>query len=434
MDEWERWERRVQTAAHPVAYRLLGAVAARGPVVRVPGVGVVVSDARTAREVLLDTDGYTKTGPGAAGGLWTPVLGPRALINMEGPEHAELRRRLGGLFTPGHVAAVCEGVLRAPLGGLERRLAAGGEVDLVRVVRDGATEVVRELVGLRDAEADFAGAAAVVAGLRLWRPSLTGRQVRSARSALARIGEAAVAAWRAGDESTVAGRLRALGLDEAEVRGAVGVFLLTGTETLVSFVPRLVALAHDTGRGPDRITDALVEEALRVTSPTPVMLRSAARAGRIGGVRVAAGERVVIATLLCTRAYGPFAPDRATASAGRPDAACPGRPGGPPDPAHPADTASVTDARTTAQGAEAGCPARPAGPPDAADRADPAALRRLWFGAGPHFCLGMPLAMAEVRAVVAALRGFPGLRVTGRRPARGVLIPAYARLSLRAGG
>ncbi|MFC8917736.1 hypothetical protein ACFT5C_18385 [Streptomyces sp. NPDC057116] len=66
MEEWERWERRVQTAAHPVAYRLMRAVAARGPVVRVPRVGVVVSDAGLARQVLTDTEAYTKTGPGAA--------------------------------------------------------------------------------------------------------------------------------------------------------------------------------------------------------------------------------------------------------------------------------------------------------------------------------------------------------------------------------
>ncbi|MFE3626260.1 cytochrome P450 [Streptomyces goshikiensis] len=232
----------------------------------------------------------------------------------------ELRRRLGGLFTPGYVAAV--------------------------------------------------------SAVRLWRTTLTGRQTERARAALARLTEAAVAAYRAGDESTAAGRLRALGLDEAQARGAVGLFQLTGTETLVSFVPRLVALAHDTGRGPDGITDALVEEALRVTSPTPVMLRSAARAGRIGGVRVAAEERVVIATLLCARAYGPFAPER--------------------------------------------------------DAEEPAGLRRLWFGAGPHFCLGMPLATAEVRAVVGVLRGFPELSTAGRRPARGVLVPSYARLPVRA--
>ncbi|MGI5478816.1 cytochrome P450 [Streptomyces lavendofoliae] len=378
MEEWERWERRVQTAAHPVAYRLVRAVAARGPVVRVPRVGVVVSDPRLAREVLTDAERYTKTGPGAAAALWGPVLGSRVLIGLDGAEHAALRRRLGGLFTPGAVAGVCERVLRAPLDRLGRKLAAGERVDLVRVVRDGAAEVIRELAGLPAGGADFTDAAAVVASLRLWRTTLSGRQTKRARAVLARLSEAAVAAWRAGDESTVPGRLRALGLDEAEARGAVGLFLLTGTETLVSFVPRSVALAHDTGRGPDAITDALVEEALRVTSPTPVMLRSAARPGRIGGARVEAGERVVIATLLCTGAYGPFSPDR--------------------------DPVETTD------------------------------LRRLWFGAGPHFCLGMPLAMAETRAVVDGLRGFPHLTITDRRPARGVLIPAYARLTLQATG
>ena len=33
---------------------------------------------------------------------------------------------------------------------------------------------------------------------------------------------------------------------------------------------------------------------------------------------------------------------------------------------------------------------------------DPA-VRHLWFGAGPHFCLGMPLAMAQVDAMLDAL-------------------------------
>ncbi|RSS63431.1 cytochrome P450 [Streptomyces sp. WAC06614] len=375
MDEWERWEHRVQTAAHPVVYRLLTAVAARGPVVRVPGVGVVVSDARTAREVLTDPGAFTKTGPGAAAQLWTPVLGARTLITLDGAAHATLRRRLAGLFAPGQVGAVCARALRAPLARATQRLAAGGTVDLVPVVREGAGAVIRELVGLPpDAVADVAGASAVLAGTRLWRTSLTGRQTARARAALAGLSEAAVAAYRSGDGSTVPGRLRGLGLTEAEARGAVGMFLLTGTETLVSFVPRLIALAHDVGRGPDRITDAVVEEALRVTSPTPVMLRSAARDGRLGGVRVRTGDRVVLAGLLCTRSAGPFDPEGTSRTA----------------------------------------------------------LNRLWFGAGPHFCLGMPLAMAETAAVLRALRPFPHLTVTSRRPSRGVLIPSYAALTVRA--
>jgi cytochrome P450 len=99
----------------------------------------------------------------------------------------------------------------------------------------------------------------------------------------------------------------------------------------------------------------------------------------VGGVPVAAGDRVVIATVNCCRASGGFDPDR------------------PVDPA----------------------------------------VRHLWFGAGPHFCLGMPLAMAQVDAVLDALAAAATdgrVPVVGRRrAARGVLVPAYRSLELRLG-
>ncbi|GAA2469414.1 MULTISPECIES: cytochrome P450 [Streptomyces] len=378
---WQRWEHRVQTSAHPVAYRLLRAIAARGPVVRVPRVGVVVSDAALAREVLCDTAHYTKTGPGSPSDLWTPVLGPAVLLNMEGADHAALRRRLSGLFTPGYVAALCDRVLARPLADLTRRLAAGEEVDLVRVAQSCAGAAICEIVGLPAEPERFAAAHAdaseVTKAVRLWRHSLPPRHVRRAREVLGRLTASAVDAYRRGGDDTLPGRLRGLGLSEEEARGAVGAFLLTGTETLVSFIPRLVALCHDTA-WLDRLRDgtadagAVVEEALRVTVPSPVMLRSVARPTAIGGVPVAPGDRVVIATLMCASAYGAFDPDRP----------------------HPPE------------------------------------LRRLWFGAGPHFCLGMPLAMAQVRAVLDAVLAAGPVAVADRRTARHVLIPGYARLTL----
>ncbi|MFF3291738.1 cytochrome P450 [Streptomyces sp. NPDC003023] len=385
----DRWERRLQTSAHPVAYRLLKAVAARGPVVRVPRVGVVVSDAALAREVLCDTTRFTKTGPGSPADLWTPVLGPSVLLNMEGPDHTALRRRLSGLFTPGYVAALCARVLAEPLADLTRRLGAGEEVDLVHVAQTCAGAAICEIVGMPVEPGRFAAAhaeaAEVTRMVRLWRHSMTGRQVTRAREVLGNLTASAVTAYRQGSEETLPGRLRALGLSEEEARGAVGAFLLTGTETLVSFIPRLVAICHDTGRldgpgGMDRDDgrggagrDAVVEEALRVTVPSPVMLRSVTGRTTVGGVPVDAGDRVVIATLLCSQAYGPFDPESP----------------------HPPE------------------------------------LRRLWFGAGPHFCLGMPLAMAQIHAVLDAVLAAGPVAVTGRRAARRVLIPGYARLGLK---
>lgn len=383
------WEERVQRAAHPLAYPALRSARSR-PVVRVPRIGVVVSDAALAREVLLDLDHFSKVGPGAPSDLWTPVLGPSVLLNMEGAEHAALRRALGPLFSP---RAVRELVHADDAGGpgilpeLTRRLADGQTVDLAAAVTAQAGAVICGMVGLPptdEAVRSAMTAAQTITGMvRLHRHGLTRTQVARARSVLDRLTTPARAAYRAGDPATVPGRMRDLGLSEREAMGAVGAFVLTGTETIQSFVPRLVAVAHDTGwtrrllTGDAPLRRRAVEEGLRVTVPTPAMLRSVRAATTVGGVPVTAGDRVVIATLNCCRAPGGFDPDR------------------PVDPA----------------------------------------VRHLWFGAGPHFCLGMPLAMAQVDAVLDALAAASDdgrVPVVGRRrAARGVLVPAYRSLELR---
>ena len=380
------WEERVQRAAHPLAYPALRSARNR-PVVRVPRIGVVVSDAALAREVLLDVEHFSKVGPGAPSDLWTPVLGPSVLLNMEGAEHAALRRALGPLFSPRAVRALVAaddgaGVLPE----LTRRLAAGESVDLAAVVSAQAGAVICAMVGLPPTDeavrSSMLVAQTITGMVRLHRHGLTRSQVGRARTVLERLTAPARAAYRAGDPATVPGRMRDLGLSEREAMGAVGAFVLTGTETIQSFVPRLVAVAHDTGwtgrllAGDAQLRRRAVEEGLRVTVPTPAMLRSVRAGTSVGGVPVTAGDRVVIATVNCCRAAGGFDPDR------------------PVDPA----------------------------------------VRHLWFGAGPHFCLGMPLAMAQVDAVLDALvaaspEGRPPV-VGRRRAARGVLVPAYRSLEL----
>jgi cytochrome P450 len=214
----------------------------------------------------------------------------------------------------------------------------------------------------------------------LARPRLTPAQLGVARGILSELGEHAVRAYH-GDESTVPGRMRALGLDEREALGAVGAFVLTGTETIVSYLPsylpRLAAILIDSGWMPrlaaDReLVEPAIAEGLRVTTPSPVMLRSTIAEDRIGDVAVRPGDRVILATFAANRALGEFDP-------------------------------SVNAA---------------------------AQLKQLWFGAGAHYCLGAPLAMAQIRLTLDALLRSPELRVVSRRPARGVLIPSYASLVL----
>jgi cytochrome P450 len=381
-----RHERRLLLAAHPLAYPLLRLVARAGPAVRVPGVGVVVNDAELARRVLADTASFRKDGPGSSGALWTPVLGPSVLLNMEGDGHRALRRKLAGLFTPPAVERLCAAALSPLLERVRVELAAGREVDLVDVTRVAAGAVVCELLGIRvppgpAAEARhrrmFAAGERVVAMVGLTTRRLRPGQVAAARAVLAEATAEAGAAWDAGAQATVPGRMRALGLTRDEAVGAAGAFFLTGTETVASLVPRLVALLDDAGRldavAADRsLLPAALDEALRMTTPSPAMLRSVAAPARVGRHSLRPGQRVVIATHSCTRAPGGFDPDRARDAAGG-----------------------------------------------------------LWFGAGQHYCIGAGLAKAEAAAVVGAVLDAAPLRVVGRRAARGVLIPTYRRLVVR---
>ncbi|QEO09506.1 cytochrome P450 [Protaetiibacter larvae] len=378
-DTATRRDAAVVRAAHPVAFPLVSAIP--GPVRRVPGLGVVVKDAALLRGVLMDGEHFSKTGKGASSELWTPVLGPRVLVNMHGPEHLALRRQLAPLFAPSFVDGFVAESLGALTASLASALAAGEEVDLVAHARRAASRVVSRLVGLDEGDFDdasFARISTIIGTVTLARPRLRPRPLAEARAVFAELSTHAARAY-AGDESTVPGRMRALGLDEREAIGAVGAFVLAGTETIVSYLPRLAALLIDSGWlarvASDRaLADAAIAEGLRVTTPTPVMLRSTLAPTTIGEVPVRAGDRVILGTYWADTALGAFDPD-----------------------AHPA-----------------------------------ASLKQLWFGAGVHFCIGAPLAMAQIRQTFEALLAHPGLRIMRRRAARGVLIPAYAELVVRA--
>lgn len=377
-----RRDERLMRSVHPIAYPMLQLV--RGPARRVPGLGVVVKDAALVRQVLLDGEAFSKQGPGASSDLWTPVLGARVLLNMHGEDHRVLRRRLAPIFSPSFVEPLVKQALGAGAAELERRLLAGERVDLAAHVRESASAAIALLVGLERSAVDdrlFRQVASITGMVRLSRPSLSPAQVHVARGVLDELAEHAAAAYR-GDESTVPGRLRGLGLTENEALGAVGAFVLTGTETIAAAIPRIVALLVDSGTLGDAADDEAAEraiaEGLRWTTPTPVMVRATLAARTIGPVRVLPGERVIIATYAANRTAGGFDP---------------------------------TSERS-------------------------GALKQLWFGAGAHFCIGAPLAMAEIRLALAALRRVEAagcaIRIVDRTPARGQLLPAYARLMLEA--
>lgn len=350
-----REDHRVVFRGHRIGYTALKLISAAGPVVRVPGVGVVVSDAQSIRDVLLDTRHFTKVGPGGSSELWSPVIGPRALLNMDGQEHAHLRKQLTPLFTPRFLNEIVGDTLEPHFTRMCRDIIAGSSVDVVQAAETGAALIICRLTGFRtdDVEAasvQLAKARQVLSYASLTTRQFTDRQVFQMKALLGDMTGGARTAYREAEPGTVPALLREAGLSEDDAISVITALVVAGTETIVSFLPRLTQILLESGwmgrvaQNPD-LSTAAVTEALRVTVPSPVMIRAVSEATTIGRIGVRPGDRVVLSTLMACQAAGDFNPHLPV----------------------------------------------------------PKPMRQLWFGAGAHFCIGMPLATLEAEKFITAL-------------------------------
>jgi len=388
-------ETMVYLASHPFAFGFAEATRRMGDVVRIPGLGWVVNRPEVAREILLDHEHFSKRGPGSFGVLITQVMGESALLNMEGEAHRHLRERLKDLFAPAYLETIARDVLAAPVAELKERLAGGQTIDLVRFMRLLTGRTTFHMLGLPapahgadDAYLDvFAMSGRLSESIGLATKRLTPSQVAAAKVPFERM-TAAVAGAYQGDElpgSSVLARVKQLGLTAEEARGVIGMLLVVGTETLTTAVPRAVALLVDSGQQRDlrrepKLMQPAIDEALRFVVPSPVMLRSVVSEVTISGHRFSAGGRVMLFT------YNLFK--------------------------HP-------DLYPKPRQFDI-------------HRNQPACARNIWFGAGPHFCLGFGLAQLEMRMVLASLMSLPReLEVVRRAYGWGMFIPGYARLDVR---
>jgi cytochrome P450 len=388
-------ETMVYLASHPFAFGFAEATRRMGDVVRIPGLGWVVNRPEVAREILLDHEHFSKSGPGSFGVLITQVMGESALLNMEGEAHRHLRERLKDLFAPAYLETIARDVLAAPVAQLKERLAGGETVDLVRFTQLLTGRTTFHMLGLPapahgadDAYLDvFAMSGRLSDSIGLATKRLTPSQVAAAKVPFERM-TAAVAGAYEGDDlpgSSVLARVKQLGLTAEEARGVIGMLLLVGTETLTTAVPRIAALLVDSGQQRDlrrepKLMQPAIDEALRFVVPSPIMLRSVISDVTISGHRFKAGGRVMLFT------YNLFK--------------------------HP-------DLYPKPRQFDI-------------HRDQPACARNIWFGAGPHFCLGFGLAQLEMRMVLASLTTLPReLEVVRRAYGWGMFIPGYARLDVR---
>ena len=78
---------------------------------------------------------FRTVGPGTHGELIDEVIGPRGLLNMDGPDHEALRRTWPTCSRRGRRRASPSGSPPVPVAGGRRALDAGRSVDLARLIR-----------------------------------------------------------------------------------------------------------------------------------------------------------------------------------------------------------------------------------------------------------------------------------------------------------
>ena len=387
MHEW-----RLYVASHPLVYAMSSLAARLGTVLSIPGVGHLVTEPVMVREVLSSPARFSKTGPGALSDSLTGVMGRSALVNMDGEAHRKLRARLQGLFTPSFAAEVVQQVFTPVLQTLCERLRRGEPVDLVRVAQVLTGRIACAILGvalpsgsedetcleLHRAGVEFA------AVLTLSRRRLGASRLARAREKFEVLTRGARAAYDSGDERCVPGRLRALGLDFEESRGVIGLLFLAGTETTASALPRHVALLVDSGQWPTlrerrECLSMALDEGLRLTAAVPVMTRNVVSPTRLGGRAMNRDDRVIV--LLFKALKSPALLDEPLRF-------------------------DIERDRSTA-------------PPP------------LWFGHGPHFCLGAALARRELEVALTALLDLGDLAIVKRRYTCPGLLPGYGELQVR---
>lgn len=383
-----RQEARLILAANPALFSLLTLGRFVGRVRKVPRVGWVITDPVVARHLLKDSEHTSLLGEGGVGHLWAQLLGNWVNESFDGPGHTALRRQARDLFTDASAKRHVARLFAEPAARLTDALRLNETIDIAETARVWVGRMVADLLGLSMTndgdDAPFrsifaqgerlAALARGTIGSTAMPPGIVAEAQRILEQLTAKVPEA----YATADANALLGRCREAGIPLREARGLASLLLIAGTETAASAMARGVALLHDTGQqhdllaAPDLLPRA-VWEILRVTTPAALIGRHITADVEVLGKVLRRGERALMLTYTADNAVGRFDIHRA---------------------------------------------------PDLK-------IRQLWFGAGPHHCLGAPVARAEIAYLLQTLlaQGRPW-RIVRRRPSRKVIIPSYAELAI----
>ncbi len=233
----------------------------------------------------------------------TDVAVPGFLLNMDPPEHAEMRRLVSRAFSPRALAAVEPRIAARVFDAWQRFLERGGGDAIGEFASPCTIGVICDVLGIPNERA---------AEMRRWTSEsidylahvlrgVPGGASRDGYDALLDTISAAMNRAAAGDEESVIGnlaRLRDEGvLSRSEAAGFAGLLFTAGHETTTLMTGNcLDILAREPGwltllREPDG-PSAFLEEAFRFRPPVHRLARVATRDVALGGVLIPAGSNL----------------------------------------------------------------------------------------------------------------------------------------------
>jgi len=242
----------------PLPFAVMHLAAQLGRAAHLPLIGTFINDAEIAREVLTDTAHFDSHSPGSLGVLITQALGSYALLNMDGPEHRQLKRVLQDVFSTKYISRLLSSVTDPLVAGLKADLAAGRTVDFVAFMKTFASAMACAMMGIAVDPADERGAYADMFALATEFTALAGlgkRRLSAVEVTKAhRITDRLAAHIRESydsktvRENSLAQRLRAMGFPFEAAKGVVIIVMIGATELITYGLPRMLALLADSGQ------------------------------------------------------------------------------------------------------------------------------------------------------------------------------------------
>ncbi len=385
-------EFRVLTAIRP-SYYIFSRLVRFFPVIYVPFLGYIVNDAELARAIMKDAEHFSLNEAGGLGTLISELWGEiPTLLSMEGDAHKTIKYALLDLFTEESLDRITRDLLNQMTKQFVNKLKKGAEVDVSLFVKIFTNRLTSQLLGVSvsdDAQllriSDLV--TKVMGCIDIRRATFTPKNKAKALGFVDELKAIACAYYATKNikNDTIIGRLKKLGYTKDMSRGFIAMFLIAGTVTVSSTLPRLLAVLIDTDsieklKQNPALLNSAIDEGLRYITPGPVLLHGVQADVNLDGHHFKKGRRVM--TLLYNIMH---------------------------------------DSRYTSQ------PLR-----YMPTRTQCAKINNLWFGAGAHFCMGSVLAKREIKAVLKESLKLDGQLVIIRRSYLQLgIYPGYAQLFMK---